>query len=58
MELEGHTHTDKGITDSTSLKMGGAGGQEVGIIMVEESTLADTNSDVVDSSVQAKSGLT
>jgi len=57
MELEGHTHTDKGITDSTSLKMGGTGGQEVGIIMVEESTLADTNSDVVESSVQAEVDL-
>ena len=36
--------------------MGWAGGQEVGIIMVE-STLADTNSDVVESSVQVEVDL-
>lgn len=54
MELEGHMHSIKGTNESFSLKVGKADGQGVGVIMVKESTLAKTNSNVEDAAVQAE----
>ena len=58
MELEGHTNTVKGTTESNFSKVGGAKIQGKAIIMVEESILVDTNSDVVGSSPQTEVDLT
>ncbi|KAL0008906.1 hypothetical protein SO802_010408 [Lithocarpus litseifolius] len=57
MELDGHMHNDKGESDSSSLKVGGAESQGVGLLLVEESTLAGTNLGVVESLVQTEVGL-
>ena len=60
MELEGHMHHTKGINESFSLEVGKADGQRVGVIVVQESTLATlvgTNPNVVDASVQAEKDL-
>ncbi|XP_075654904.1 uncharacterized protein LOC142625081 [Castanea sativa] len=51
---EGHMHPTKGIHELSSLEVSKANGQGVRMIMVEESTLAETNSNVVDFSVQAE----
>ncbi|KAL0017251.1 hypothetical protein SO802_004320 [Lithocarpus litseifolius] len=57
MELEGYMHPTKGIHESFSLEVGKADGQEIGVIMVQESTLAETNSKIMDVAVEAEVDL-
>ncbi|KAL0011646.1 hypothetical protein SO802_006754 [Lithocarpus litseifolius] len=54
MELEGHLHPTKGIHKSFSLEVGKGDDQGIGVIMMQESTLAETNSKIMDVAIQAE----